>query len=209
MSSQKTGRGKDKLTGFARVERFHPYKTFMFFGLVGSAILFLALMLLYVIRVSSIPETAEVRLPNAFFVSTIVMLFSSYGLSKTQRAFHNDNMRELSYALTATLVFALIFCTLQAIGWYQLYKAGFFINSKSGIGFLYMITGLHMVHVIAGVIFLVSCLLPVYNGSGDMVKALIFFSDRYQQTKIELLNIYWHYVDFLWLCLFLMFLFTV
>jgi cytochrome c oxidase subunit 3 len=209
MSSQKTGSDKDRLTGFAKVERYHPYKTFMFFGLVGSAVLFLSLMLLYIIRISSTETVTGFNLPKAFFVSTIVLLFSSYSLSRTQRAFRNDNMRELSYALTATFVFTLLFSALQVTGWYQLYKAGFFINARTGVAFLYMITGLHMLHIVAGLVFLISCLVPVYSGSGDMVKALVFFSDRYQQTKLELLNIYWHYVDFLWLCLFLMFLFTL
>jgi cytochrome c oxidase subunit 3 len=209
MSSQKTGRDKDKLTGFARIEKFHPYKTFLFFGLVGSAVLFLSLILFYVIKISSGTPLNGFRLPKAFFVSTIVMLFSSYGLSRTMRAFKNDQIKELSLALTATLIFSLIFTGLQAIGWYQLFKEGFFINSRSGVAFLYLITGLHLLHVLIGVIYLVTCISPVYLASKDMVKALVFFSDKFQQTKIELLNIYWHYVDFLWLCLFFMFLFTL
>lgn len=209
MSSQKTGSDKDKLTGFARVERFHPYKTFLFFALVGSAILFLAMMLMYFIKISSSAPLEGFRLPKAFFVSTIVMLFSSYGLTRTQRAFRNDEIRELAWMLSATLVFAIAFSALQITGWYQLYKSGYFVSTRPGIAFLYMITGLHLLHVIVGIIILMVCMVPVFAAANDMVKALVFFTNKFQQTKIELLNIYWHYVDFLWLCLFFMFLFTL
>ncbi len=209
MSSQKTGSDKHKLTGFARVERFHPYKTFLFFGLVGSAVLFLALTLMFAIKLSTAAPMENFRLPKAFSVSTVIMLFSSYALSRTQRAFHNDRVTELAYALSAAFVCAVVFSALQVTGWYQLYKAGFFLRTQSGVAFLYMITGLHLMHVIAGIVFLISCIVPVYRAHNDMVKSLVFFTDKYQQTKIELLNIYWHYVDFLWLCLFFMFLFTL
>ena len=209
MSSQKTGSDKDRLAGIARVERFHPYKTFMFFGLVGSAVLFLALMLMYTIKLSASDPIADFKLPKSFFVSTIVMLFSSYGLTRAPGAFRNDKIRELAVSLTATFIFALAFTALQVAGAYQLYKAGFFLNTKPGITFLYLISGLHLIHVLAGFVLLMVCIIPTYRASGDMVKALVFFSNKFQQTKIDLLNIYWHYVDFLWLCLFFMFLFTL
>jgi len=209
MSSQKTGSDKVSRTGFTIVEKLHPYKTFLFFGLVGSAVLFLALMLMYAIKLSAGGALASFTLPKAFFVSTIIMLFSSYGLTRSQRAFRNDNIRELAYSLTGTLILAIAFSGLQIAGWYQLYKAGFFIKTQSGIAFLYMISGLHLLHVFCGIIFLISCITPVYKAGKDMVKGLIFFSDKFQQTKIDLLNIYWHYVDFLWLGLFFTFLFTL
>lgn len=209
MSSQKTGSDKDKLIGFARIESFHPYKTFLFFGLVGSAVLFLTIILLFAVKHSANSPLLDFKMPKLFFLSTVVLLFSSYSLSGTLHFFKTDDIRSLSFALFSALGLSLVFSGLQVACWYQLYKSGFFITTETGVSFLYLITGMHMLHVFIGIIFLLTCIRPVFYASGDMVKALVFFSDKYQRTKIELLNIYWHYIDFLWLSLFFMFLFVL
>lgn len=209
MSSHKTGREQHEVSSFVSVERFHPYRTFLFFSIVGSAVLFLGICLLYAIKRSADLRVDGFQLPKSFILSTIVMLFSSYSLTHSLQAFKTDQVKKLAASLTATFVFSMFFIALQAFGWYQLYRAGFFINSPSAVAFLYMLTGLHFLHVMFGIVYLLSCMIKVYSARRDMVKSLMFFSDRYQQTKIELLNIYWHYVDFLWLGLFMMFLFTL
>lgn len=209
MKSPKTGSDRENLKGFARMEKFHPYKTFLFLSLVGSAVLFLALILVYTVKISVNDPLNSFNLPKPFILSTVVMLFSSYSLTKTGVCFKQDKIQELSLALTTTLLLSFFFIALQSLGWKQLYDAGFFINEQTGVTFLYVLSGLHLLHVIVGIVYLLSCILPVYRASGDMVKALVFFSNSYQEAKIEMLSIYWHYMDFLWLSLFLMFLFTL
>lgn len=209
MSSQKTGSEQGKISSFKKVERFHPYKTLMFFGLVGSAVLFLGIALFYAIKLTPQGVMPGFSLPRSFVVSTIVLLFSSYSLTHAQQAFQQDNIKKLTASLAGTLFLCLSFLGLQVAGWYSLYQSGIFLNSNTGMAFLYVITGLHFLHMVTGLVYLLSCLKPVYAAYGDMVKSLMYFSNRYQQTKLELLNIYWHYLDFSWLALFMMFLFTL
>ncbi len=209
MSSQKTGSEQGKVSDFVKVERYHPYKTLLFFGLVGSAIMFLGIVLFYAVKLTATGSIPGFTLPRSFVVSTIVLLFSSYSLTHTVQAFRQDNIKKLTASLTVTLFLCLVFLGLQVAGWYSLYRSGIFLNSHTGAAFLYVITGLHFLHMLTGLVYLFSCMKPVYVAYGDMVKSLLYFSNRYQHTKIELLNIYWHYVDFSWLALFMMFLFTL
>lgn len=207
MSAHKTTR-TEKSTGISKVEKFHPYKTFLFFGLLGSTVVFLTITFLYITTINKQPVTHALVFPKAFTISTLLLLFSSYTISRSLKAFKEDSFDNLLKSVISTLCLALLFCVSQFFGWKSLYDAGFFVSSQVGVSYLYILTGLHLVHVITGIGFLIFVAFTAYNKSQDMVDSLIYFSDKNQQTKLELIGIFWHFVDFLWLCMFLMFLFT-
>jgi len=190
------------------MEKFHPYKTLLFFGLVGSTILFLTMAFIYIITVNRIGSPENFQLPKAFSLSTILMLLSSFSISGAVKAYKNDAMKELKIALSVTLVIGVLFCLSQAWGLKNMIDTGFFISSNVGVAYLYVITGMHFLHVAGGMIYLLIISYSVYNNSGDMVKSLLFFTDEYQLTRLQLATIYWHFVDALWIFLFFMFLFS-
>lgn len=207
-TNRKTQTGRKKLMDFSTIEKFHPYKTFLFFGLVGSTILFLSVSFLYFLTISRGEVPENFRLPKAFSVSTILMLFSSYSISGIMKSFRNDSSKGLKNGLLITLGLSLLFCISQSIGWMQLYNEGFMPDSHVSVTYLYLISGIHFAHVVGGIIYLVYLTGIVFSRSGDFVKSLLFFSDNHQMTKFQLAGAYWHFVDFLWVGLFLMFLFT-
>ena len=190
------------------MEKFHPYKTLLFFGLVGSTVLFLTMAFIYVVTVNrnGIPE--NFRLPEAFSVSTIFMLLSSFALSGAVKAFKMDDMRDLKISIAVTILMGTLFCITQAWGLKGMIDDGFFVNSNIGVTYLYVIAGMHFLHVTGGLIYLMVITYKVFNNSGDMVKQLMFFTDEFQLTNLQLSTIYWHFVDALWVMLFLMFLFS-
>ncbi len=198
----------EKSTGISRVEKFHPLKTFLFFGLLGSTVVFLTITFLYLTTINKQPAIANFVLPKAFTISTLLLLFSSYTISRSLKAFNNDSFDNLLKSVITTLCLALIFCVSQFFGWKNLFDAGFLLSSQVGISYLYVLTGLHFLHVVVGIGFLIYLTYKAYSKSQDMVDSLMYFSDKNQQAKLELVCIFWHFVDFLWLCMFLMFLFT-
>ncbi|NNC85036.1 MAG: cytochrome C oxidase subunit III [Bacteroidia bacterium] len=196
------------LVGFSRVEKLHPYKTFLFFALLGSTIIFLALAFLYSLKIVEISGIENFQMPRAFIVSTILLLLSSMSISKVVDNYNSDSFSAIKNTLGVTLFLAVLFTISQVIGWKVMFDAGYFINGQTGISFIYLISGLHLMHVICGIGFIIYLLTGVQKNSNDIVKSLLFFTDNYQKTKLELATIYWHFVDILWLGLFLMFLFT-
>ncbi|MBL0342455.1 MAG: cytochrome c oxidase subunit 3 [Bacteroidetes bacterium] len=207
-TNRKTRSDKANPTGFSRMEKFHPFKTLLFFGLVGSRVLFLSVVFLYFISVSrgSIPE--GFTLPNAFSISTIFLLLSSYTISGLVASFKSDSFRNMKLALLGTLVLSGLFCVAQIAGWKKLIDAGLFLNTNVGVAYLYIITGLHFLHVVGGMIFLLVLTASVFGKSNNIAKSLLFLTDEYQLTRLQLITIYWHFVDAVWILLFFMFLFS-
>ena len=206
--SPKIKSDKKKLMDFSRIEKFHPYKTFLFFGLLGSTVVFMSITFLYLTSLSKSLPLENFKLPKPFFLSSVLLLFSSFTISKSVNAFKTDAFKNLLLSLGITLLLGLAFSVSQVFGWKKLLDSGFMLQTHSRVSYLYVISGIHFLHVFIGLIFLLSLLIPAYFKSKDPVKALLYFSNEYQQTKIELAVIFWHFVDFLWLGLFLIFLFT-
>lgn len=209
MSTKRTGQRTEAESAFQRLEKMHPHKTFLFFAMVGSALTFLALIFLYAIRIADVHVSIDFRFPKIFAVSTVVLLFSSYTLSRCVRAFKSDDMLDLRISLFLTVLLSVVFSCTQIIGWKQLYDAGIFVNDQPGVVFLYIISGLHLVHVLAGIIALSYLNFNVFLASNDIVKQLLYLSSNREKNKIELVSIFWHFVDFVWLFLYFMFLFSL
>ncbi|NNF02043.1 MAG: cytochrome C oxidase subunit III [Bacteroidia bacterium] len=190
------------------MEQLHPFKTMMFFGLVASTLIFLAFVFLYTLRIPELKLIEDFQFPKAFIVSTVLLMFSSFSLSKVIQSFKNDNIDKLVRQLGITLILGFAFIVSQIKGWQALSDAGFYLSGQSGLSFLYLISGFHLLHVVGGMAFLLLISLSAYAKSKDGVQSLLYLSDQLQLTKLELITIYWHFIDFLWICLFFIFLFS-
>ena len=175
MSTNKKTKSSDKqLTGFKRMEKFHPFKTLLFFGLTGSTILFLSMAFLYFVTINRTGVPMNFELPKVFTVSTILMLLSSFVISGAVKSFREDDMDRLKLLLSITLGLGLIFCLTQALGLKKMVDSGYFISTNVGVAYLYVITGMHFLHVTGGMIYLMVITSKVFGSSGDMVRSLMF-----------------------------------
>jgi cytochrome c oxidase subunit 3 len=113
-----------------------------------------------------------------------------------QKAIQQDKRSRVSALLLATLGLGIAFVVMQFVGFGQLIEQGYyFTGPESNIAttFLYVIAVVHMAHLAGGII---SLLIIIYN----------HFKQKYNSTQflgIELGAMYWHFLDFLWICLFL------
>src|SRR3954466_8397247 len=97
--SSKTKIHKKKLIDFSNIEKFHPYKTFLFFGLLGSTLVFMSITFLYFAGMANTLPLENFNLPKSFFLSALLLLFSSFSLSKAIIAFREDSIRNLLLSL--------------------------------------------------------------------------------------------------------------
>lgn len=144
------------------------------------------------------PEWATVSIPRVFYYSTAVILISSLTIQLALRAFKERNMRTYRSLITVTAFLGALFIALQGLGFSQLWSRGIQLEGSGAGQFLYIIFGLHALHVLGGVIAL-------------LVMFLRAFSRRvrsYNPVSIELAATYWHFVDLLWIYLFLFFILT-
>lgn len=184
--------------------RFHPYNIIMVLTLFSITALFLAFSIAYIYsRFDS--SSPPVRVPLIFVFNTLILLLSSYTLILTKRAYRDDNTQHYKRYLAATLALTFLFLILQIAGWQQMFDQKIFINSSTSASYLYIISGLHFAHVIAGIPFLGVFLYTAYKRMKEPVSVLVYFSDPEKKLKLRLLTLYWHFIDALWIYLVLFF----
>ena len=183
---------------------FHPYNILLLLSIVGLSALFLSLSAAFVYnRVQN--NLPPIRLPNIFILNTLILLGSSGTMWWAKKAYLADNTGAYQRALSATILLSLTFMVAQYFGWNQLFRQNIFINSNNSAAYLYLISGLHFLHVVAGLPFLGVFLWKAYHRMKEPVSVLVYFSDPEKRLRLRLLTVYWHFLDALWIYLALFF----
>lgn len=183
----------------------HPHFILLILLLAGVTALFVGFSASYLYtRVQS--NSAPLELPSLFYFNTLLLITSSFTLIRANKAYLNDETEVFRKFLVLTLILSILFLLSQIAAWYQLFSQDIFINHSNMSAFMYVISGVHFAHVIAGIPFLVVFIYDAYKKMKEPVSVLVYFSDPTKRRKLKLLTIYWHYLDFLWIYLVLFFL---
>jgi cytochrome c oxidase subunit 3 len=184
------------LTAGVEKEKLDRAKRMMlWFGIVGMIMTFAGLTSAYVVSKTRPDWLNEFELPTAFYWSTIVIVLSSITLFIAKKSILEGNRRNASAMLVGTVVLAILFMVFQFSGFSEIISQGYyFTGSESNIttSFIYVIVLVHLAHLFAGIITL---LVVIYN----------HFKQRYkkgQMLGIELGATFWHFVDLVWIYLF-------
>ncbi|MHA8092945.1 cytochrome c oxidase subunit 3 [Aquirufa regiilacus] len=173
-------------------------KTFtMWLFIVSIIMLFAAFTSAYLVRKAE-GNWVEFNLPNLFYYSTAVLLGSSASMHFAYLAAKKDQFNALRISISITFALGLIFLIMQFYGWIQLVEQNvFFVGNPSG-SFVYVLSGLHGLHLISGLIVLLVALVAAFRLKIN-AKAL---------TQIKICTTYWHFLDVLWVYLFLFLVFN-
>ena len=184
---------------------FHPYNIFMTLVLAGITMLFIAFSAAYIYtRYQN--DVPTIKLPNIFIFNTFILLGSSLSIHWANQCYQKDETKKYQLALLITIILTSIFMVLQMIGWQDLIHQEIFLVTNNMASYLYLISGLHFMHVIAGLPFLILFLHAARQKMKEPVSVLIYFSDPEKRLKLKLLTFYWHFLDALWIYLVLFFL---
>ena len=171
-------------------KRIHPHKFTLWVGIASIVMMFAGLTSAYIVKRNQ-ANWITFDLPPMFWYSTAVIIASSITLYLSGIAFKQRDMPRYRSLVVVTLVLGLLFIGMQVIGFSQLWEKGITLTSNVSFSFLYVIVGLHAVHVIGGVIALVILFL---NAFSKKVR-------NYNTMPLEVISTYWHFVDALWLYL--------
>lgn len=193
---------------YKKMELLHPHQVMLYVSMIGSAIVFLFMIVAFAASRTESTELIAARFPKSFVISTIVILLSSFSVSKVVPAFESDDLDELKKWMGITFLLGLVFSMSQLIGWKDLEQSGISFSGDRPRTYLYVISGLHVMHMGGIMIFLLVMLMQCHKVSKDVVRHLVYATNPYQKIKLKMLRDFWHFVDILWLVLFLYFLFT-
>ncbi len=187
--------------------QLEPAKIMMYLTLAGITVLFLCLTVSYMASKTTWTWT-QFRFPRSFLLSALLLGLSSFTIHKAVIAFKDNATQTLVKMLGATLSLSILFIVFQVIGWQYLYERGIYVGGKPDGSYLYLISGLHALHVIVGVLILAWVFFKAITKLKGSVNDLVYFSEKSNQRSLELIALYWHFVDVLWIYLLLFFLFN-
>jgi cytochrome c oxidase subunit 3 len=174
-------------------------------GIVGmwvtlSAILmmFTALTSAYIVRAGLSDDWRPLQIPRALWLSTALILGSSITFEIARRCLKQRREQAHSRWLLVTVCLGLGFLAAQLLAWRELVVQGVYLVSNPHSSFFYLLTGVHAVHLLGGILALDYLLLRTWRRNQD-TGAL---SKR--QTATDVTGIYWHFMGGLWVFLFLL-----
>jgi cytochrome c oxidase subunit 3 len=168
-----------------------PLKFMVWLFLLASVMLFASQTSAYLVKRAE-GNWLEFTVPSVFTYSTLVLLVSSVTMQWAYREAKRDNFSRLKVAVGITFLLGVLFMAMQVVGWGQLVDRNvYFVGNLAG-SFFYVFTFLHLFHLVFGLIALLNTLWAATK--------MKVHSQRLR--RIEICATIWHFLDILWIYLF-------
>ena len=166
---------------------------------IGSIVMmFAAFTSAYVVRQAQ-GNWLEFRLPEWFFLSTVIILLSSLSIHLSFKEFLKGNTSNYRNLYVLTFILGLGFVVTQYLGWNAMNASGVELTGNPAGSFVYVISGVHVLHVLGGMAALLVGLLKAFLLPHRVTPKRV--------TRFKMMAHYWHFVDVLWIYLLLFFMF--
>ena len=175
------------------LQRVHPKKFALWIALASITMMFGAFTSAYLVKQAA-GNWLEYRMPSIFYVSTAILLLSSIVLHMSYKSFVRANFKVYKALLTTGFVLGFTFVILQYLGWQDLFSKGIDLKGNVSGSFFYLISGVHALHIIGGLAALCVALLHAFSLKEKVTET--------RKLRFELTLNYWHFMDILWLYLF-------
>jgi cytochrome c oxidase subunit III len=172
----------------------HPKKFALWLFIVSIVMIFAAMTSAYIVKKSD-GGWLEFKLPVIFYVNSAIILLSSFTIQWAYFQAKKDNLENLKWGILATAILGIAFLAGQFIAWDHLSAMGIFFGNYKGNPageYLYILTGLHGFHLITGLVYLIIVLFSTFTYKIHSKNLL----------QLEMCATYWHFLDGLWIYLF-------
>lgn len=167
-------------------------KNLMWLAIITIIMLFGGLTSAYVVAMGK-PNFVPVDIPFMFWISAALILISSITMNYAVSSAKKDNYKGVKSGALLTLFLGIGFTITQFSGWGQLVSQNIFMVGHPAGQYLYLLSGLHLVHLAGGLISLVVVSVKADNRAYSSHNLL----------GLEIASIYWHFLDALWIYLLL------
>jgi cytochrome c oxidase subunit 3 len=182
-----------------RITREKVAKPLLYISMVGMLMIFASLTSAYIVRQKK-GDWLNFELPQMFYISTAIIIISSVSINWALAAAKKNDFKSVKWAALTTLLLGIAFTITQFQAWgalvdQKVFFAGKYSNASGS--FLYVLTGLHLAHLFGGIIAVfvvwIKSIQQKYNSENLL--------------GIRLCAIFWHFLDLLWIYLFVFLLF--
>lgn len=163
----------------------------LWLGMIGMFMMFAALSSGFIVYTEGgVDKGIKTILPNTFIYSTAIIVISSITMHLAYSAAKKMDFQKQKIYLILTMILGVAFFALQYEAWAVLTSRGiYFINTNASQSFIYIFTGLHLAHILAGLIVLLRALF-------GLLKSIPQINNVF---RMELATIFWHFLDLLWI----------
>ncbi|KJD32453.1 cytochrome oxidase subunit III [Tamlana nanhaiensis] len=186
----------DLTQGTPQEKNIRAKKMMLWFGIISLIMSFAGWTSAFVVSSSRPDWLKDFQLPNAFIISTVVIVISSITFLLAKNALKKDNKSLTTIWLVITLILGVVFIFNQFQGFQEIINLGYnFTGPTSNVtmSYIYLIAVVHILHVVVGLICL---LVVIYNHLRNKYNAN-------NKLGFDLAATFWHFIDILWVYLFL------
>jgi cytochrome c oxidase subunit 3 len=190
------GRGDDLWRGGDGGEFDWPekYRTGTWLGLAGILMMFLAFTSAYVV---SRAKLYPIEMPQVLWLSTAIIITSSLAIEAARRALERGKEDAFHRWMMITTALGIAFLASQLVAWRQLVASGFYLTANRHTQYAYVLTVLHGLHLVGGLLAL----------GYVMIRGRWNWAAARRRVTVEMTAVYWHFLDGLWIYLFILLFF--
>lgn len=189
--------------GFTRDDAIEPskFRIGMWVAMASIMMLFVSLTSAYVLRQSQglgdRRDWLPLQMPRVLWLTTALLLLSSTSIEMARRALRHNRFGWFRLLICLTTLLGFAFLAGQLRAWIVLVGQGVFIYSHPHSSFFYILTSLHAIHLLGGIVALLIV----------TVAAMRLRITRSKRNAVDVTVMYWHFMDLLWIYLFVLLFF--
>lgn len=185
-------------------KKYRNYKWLMYASIIGLSLMFLSLTFLYFVdHLQS--NQPDIKILPIFYWNTLVLMASGGIILIAKKHFREDNFIKYKTTLLLLMGLGMLFLVGQLCGWLALFSAGYNFTHHSA-AYLYVISGIHALHIIGGLIFLSFFITKSWRMLGNYATSVVYFTDPVAKSQLKLFGIFWHFLGVMWLYLLFFFI---
>ena len=174
------------------------YRIGMLVTLASIAMLFTSLSSAYIVRSGVMNDWFPIAVPRVMFGSTALLFLASVSIEIARRKLKQNLSTSYKQYLSLTVLLGLGFLSSQLFTWRQLARQGIYISSHPHSSFFYLLSGAHAVHLLGGLLGLTFLSLSWRRQVTEQA------SLTKRKAATDAVTVYWHFMDALWIYLFLL-----
>lgn len=180
----------------------HPQKFALWIGMASMTMFFAAITSALLVKKGDYRSWENFRLPTVFLFSTITVALVSVCIHLALVSYRAAKFERFRWLMFFSFILGCLFLGLQLQGWHVMQQGGMTLTENLSGSFIYLITSAHGVHIIVGLVVMLIFLVNAFRNRKDPIYELRDIINPKRQLHLELLVGFWHYIDAVWIYLY-------
>lgn len=186
----------------------HPYKVILYLSMTSMLMFFAITTSALLVKKGDIVSWEAFKLPTIFYLSTVILLGSSIAMHFAKNLYRDAKFSMSRIVMSVGVLLSIVFLFTQYMGFQSLMAIGKPLAGNASGSFVYVIVMAHGVHIIGGIIFALIIWIKAFRNRNDQQFEYNNTINPKRLLALELLSTYWHFIDLIWIYLFIFFYFN-